>query len=236
VGARDWSALYQQEPAPESGGQFQRDWFSWYDPDDLPKNLNSYGASDYAVTVKGGDWTEHGVGGVDENGELWFTDWWSGQEAPDVTIEAKLALASQHKVLEWYGEKGVIEKAIGPATNRAMRDSRRWVTMTYLPTTGDKIARVASFRARAQAGAVHLPRGKRWAEDLVLQLCSFPAGKHDDKVDVCGLFGRAMDSMADARPAEAPRKEPPTPFTDPWFAARDNADAMSEAERARYYR
>lgn len=236
IGPRDWSALYQQEPVPDTGGQFQRDWFNWYDADHLPKDLNVYGASDYAVTEKGGDWTEHGVAGVDEDANLWFTDWWSGQEAPDVTIEAKLALASQHKALEWYGEKGVIEKAIGPATKRAMQDAGRWVTHTYLPTTGDKIARVASFRARAQAGKVYLPRNKPWAEELLLQLCAFPAGKHDDKVDVCGLFGRALDLMADARPAKAPKKTPPKEFTDAWFAAREQRDQKSETERARYYR
>lgn len=236
IGPRDWSALYQQQPVPDTGGQFERGWFSWYDPEELPAQLNRYGASDYAVTVKGGDWTEHGVAGIDQQGELWMLDWWSGQEAPDVTIEEKLSLASQHKVLEWYGEKGVIEKAIGPATNRAMRDSGRWVTMTYLPTTGDKIARVASFRARAQGGAIHLPRGKRWAEELVLQLCAFPAGKHDDKVDVCGLLGRAMDLMADARPPEVKKPDPPEPFTDAWFAARDKTDAATQAERSRYYR
>lgn len=236
VGSRDWSALYQQNPVPETGGQFERAWFNWYEPGELPENLNNYGASDYAVTVKGGDFTEHGVTGVDSDANLWLRDWWSGQDATDVTIKAKLALASQHSVLEWYGEAGVIEKAIGPATNRAMQDERRYVTHTFLPSTSDKIARVASFRARAQAGKVYLPRGKRWAEELVDQLCAFPAGSHDDKVDVCGLFGRALDRMASARKPPPPKPEPPKPFTEEWFNARDNAEAMSESERARYYR
>lgn len=236
IGSRDWSALYQQSPAPETGGQFERAWFNWYDPEELPTRLNIYGASDYAVTVKGGDWTEHGVAGTDSEANLWVTDWWSGQDATDVTIKAKLALASQHKALEWYGEAGVIEKAIGPATNRAMQDEKRYVTHTFLPSTADKIARVASFRARAQAGKVYLPRGKRWAEELVDQLCAFPACAHDDKVDVCGLFGRALDRMANARPAAPPKPAPPKPFTDAWFAARDNADRRTDDERARYYR
>lgn len=241
VGSRDWSSLYQQNPVPETGGQFERGWFKWYDPEELPPRLNLYGASDYAVTEKGGDWTEHGVAGADEGGHLWLRDWWSGQEAPDVTIEAKLDLAHQWRTLEWFGEKGVIEKAIGPATNRAMQDRAKagkpsWTAMTYLPTTGDKVARVASFRARAQAGAVHLPRGKRWAEELVDQLCAFPAGRHDDKVDVCGLFGRALDAMADAQPAKPERPKPPEPFTDAWYAARERADAADEHTRDRYYR
>lgn len=236
VGARDWSALYQQQPVPDTGGQFERSWFQWYETNELPERLNYYGASDYAVTVKGGDWTEHGVAGIDADGEIWMRDWWSGQDAPDVTIDAKLALAHQYRTLSWYGEKGVIEKAIGPATNRAMRDSKRWTAMEYLPTTGDKVARVASFRARAQAGVVHLPRGQRWADELVQQLCAFPAGKHDDKVDVCGLIGRALDLMADAAPPPPKKEPPPEPFTEAWMNARDNADARSDAEKSRYYR
>ncbi len=241
VGARDWSALYQQNPVPDTGGQFERGWFRWYDPDELPDSLNHYGASDYAVTEKGGDWTEHGVGGVDHDGRLWLRDWWSGQEAPDVTIEAKLDLAHQWRTLAWYGEKGVIEKAIGPATRRAMMDRQKagkpsWTAMEYLASTTDKIARVASFRARAQAGAVYLPRGKRWAEELVEQLCAFPAGRHDDKVDVCGLFGRALDAMSDAAAAKAPKAPPPKPFTEEWHAARDAMDRADDASRDRYYR
>lgn len=227
VGSRDWSSLYQQNPVPETGGQFERGWFKWYDPDEVPARLNLYGASDYAVTEKGGDWTEHGVIGVDTEGHIWLRDWWSGQEAPDVTIEAKLDLAHQWKTLEWFGEKGVIEKAIGPATNRAMQDRAKahkpsWTPMRYLPTTGDKVARVASFRARAQAGVVHLPRGKRWAEELVDQLCAFPAGRHDDKVDVCGLFGRALDEMVDAAPASRPPPPKTRPFTEEWLRQSDD--------------
>jgi hypothetical protein len=30
-GTRNWSALYQQRPAPETGDYFLRDWIRWYD-------------------------------------------------------------------------------------------------------------------------------------------------------------------------------------------------------------
>lgn len=237
---RTWSALYQQRPVPDTGGQFERGWFHFYDDHELPKQLNNYGASDYAVTVKGGDWTEHGVMGSDSDGQIWLRDWWTGQEAPDVTVDAKLTLAHQYKTLAWYGESGVIEKAIEPETNRQMRDRQKqgkaaWTVMEYLPSIGDKIARVATFRARVKAGMVHLPR-KPWAYALVDQLCAFPMGKFDDKADVCGLFGRALDKMADARPAPDKKPEPLTPFTQPWFDAIDRTDNQSESERQAYYR
>ncbi len=142
--------------------------------------------------------------------------------------------------MSWFGESGVIEKAIEPETNRQMRDRQKqgkpaWTVMEYLPSIADKVARVATFRARAKAGMVHLPR-KPWAFALVDQLCAFPMGKFDDKVDVCGLFGRALDKMADARPLKQEKPAAPKEFTDAWFALRDTQDQRSEAERARFYR
>jgi len=53
IGARDWSALYQQQPAPDEGVYFKREWFNWYDQP--PLHLTKYGASDYAVKGKSGD-------------------------------------------------------------------------------------------------------------------------------------------------------------------------------------
>ena len=44
-------------------------------------------------------------------------------------------------------------------------------------------------------GKVYLPKNEL-GEAILDQLLRFPAGKHDDKVDVCGLIGRAIDGMA----------------------------------------
>jgi hypothetical protein len=38
-------------------------------------------------------------------------------------------------------------------------------------------------------------------ERVLKQLLTFPAGKHDDAVDVCGMIGRALD---EAHPAIVP--------------------------------
>src|SRR5262249_3603568 len=63
--AQDWAALYQQEPTQEVGSYFKEDWL--IPVLDLPprSTLNVYGASDYAVTSNGGDFTAHVVIGID---------------------------------------------------------------------------------------------------------------------------------------------------------------------------
>lgn len=237
--ARTWASLYQQRPQPDTGGQFERDWFQWYD--EPPANLRIYGASDLAVTKKAmdthPDFSEHGVFGIDEAGELWVLDWWSGQESPDVTIEAFLALAKEHQPVTWYDEAGVIRRALEPLINRAMRERKTYVAMEYLTSSQDKIARVAGFRGRASAGLVHLPRHKPWAKRLLDQLCAFPYARYDDAVDVCGLIGRALDAMANASPPKRTvRRVAPTPFTEDWLLARERADAHARLETDRYYR
>lgn len=231
-GPRNWASLYQQTPVPDTGGQFERTWVNWYDPHELPKNLNFYGASDYAVTEKAGDWTEHGGWGIDHEGGLWGVDWYTGQVASGDAIDEFLVLAQRMKrrgnLLAWIGESGVIEKAIGPARDRAMREAKTYIVYELLPTVGDKIARFASFRARAQAGMVYLPKGAAWAERLVQQLCAFPMGKHDDMVDVCGLIGRAVDTLIAARPDPLPEERGVKPFTVPWLTSGDRRAAPSK--------
>ena len=64
-----WSALFQQKPAPEDGDYFKADWIKTYDVEPDPKTLRIYGASDFAVTADGGDFTVHGVLGLDPDGQ-----------------------------------------------------------------------------------------------------------------------------------------------------------------------
>ncbi len=239
--ARTWASLYQQRPQPDSGGQFERAWFHWYDEHELPKDLAVYGASDLAVTElsldTNPDFSEHGVFGVDEQGDLWVLDWWHGQEAPDKTILAMLSMVSQWRPSEWFDEAGVIRRAIEPLLNRIMREERTFVAVTYLTSSKDKIARVAGFRGRASARTVHVPRGKPWAQRLVDQLCAFPFARYDDAVDVCGNIGRALDEMVNARrPQQRNRPKPPTPFTEDWMRQRERAEQADERARDRYYR
>ncbi len=232
-GRRTWAALYQQTPMLNTGTVVERGWFQWYDPEDLPKPLITYLATDFAVTEKGGDWTEMGVWGVSPDGDLWALDWWFGQVTSDASIKAAMALIKQHKPRCWYGERGVIEAALGPAIERAMWDDKVRCARVLLPTIGDKLARLQAFRGYVESGRVHLPRTSPWAQRLLDQLLAFPAGAHDDGVDVCGMIGRAVNQMSIPR-APTPRKAPVVPFSAEWVEYQDRIAAQQRAERQRY--
>lgn len=190
IGPREWSALYQQRPQPDEGTFFKREWLKeWHE---LPA-LRYYGTSDYAVTDGGGDWTVHRIWGVDEKGDIYRVDGWRGQTASNEWIERKLDLIARYQPFMWFGEGGVIQKAVEPMINNRMRERGVYCAMEWLPSVSDKPTRARSFQAMAATGRVYFEPGADVSEFL-----SFPAGKHDDDVDTASLIGRAMDQTIPA--------------------------------------
>lgn len=223
---RTWSALFQQRPSPDTGLQFKRADARWYDPrkvrgedDGLPQYMRLHGASDYAVTPDGGDFTEHGVAGIDHRNRLYLIDWWSGQKESDKSIAAFIMLVRKYpgRLARWFNEGGVIDKAIRPAINRAMLEADAYVSIENMPSIQNKSIKLESFHARWAAGQVYLPANTPWAQRLVDQLVAFPAGKNDDGADVCGLFGRGIDQMGTVSVPVAEKKPLLVPFTAKWL-------------------
>lgn len=187
---RTWSSLFQQKPSPEEGTYFQRDWFKRHKTQ--PFGVNTYISSDYAVSEGKGDYTEHGVWGLDHEDRLFMLDWWSGQTTSDVWIERLLDLTFKWKPLCVFGEAGVIAKAIGPSLTRRMAERKVYARMEWLPSISDKPSRARAFQSRAAMGLVSLPETEA-GERVLSQLLTFPAGKYDDAVDACSLMGMAID-------------------------------------------
>lgn len=202
---RNWSALYQQRPSPEDGIYFKREWFQRYNTKDLPKHLNKFGASDYAVTDDGGDFTEHGVAGLDALDDLYILDWWSGQKEADTWIDAQLDLVQKHKPFVWGAETGQIRRAVEPFMKKRINQRKIFFRREWMPHIGDKQANARSFQAFASQGKVYIPLTE-WGESLINQLLSFDAGTFDDKVDVCGLMGRLLDMVWAAQIPREPDK------------------------------
>jgi hypothetical protein len=70
-------------------------------------------------------------------------------------------------------------------------------------------------------GKVYLPRNAPWLAEFESELLSFPAGVHDDQVDVCSLLGRLLDKMVAAHVPKKPEKEP-----DRWRRAFERAERV----------
>jgi len=187
-----------------------------------PKSLRFYGASDYATMdpEKGKrepDFSEHGVAGMDSKGDLWFVDWWGKQCETDKAISQFTRLVGLWKPIKWFNEGGLIDKSIGPAIRRDMREKQKFVTIESLPSLEDKAIKLQAFHARVTAGTVHFPYRCKWADEVIEQLIKFPAGRWDDKCDVCGLLGRGIDLMYDAVVSQHTAKPLLIPFTEKWL-------------------
>jgi predicted phage terminase large subunit-like protein len=193
---RNWSALYQQRPAPESGDFFKEEWLRPYVKAPDRSTLAVYGGSDFAVTADGGDFTVHVVVGIDPENRLWLLDLWRAQTSSDVWVESWCDLVDRWKPRGWSFEQGQIKSGVGPFLEKRARERKAWVAIETFPTRGDKAVRAQSIRGRMAMIGLQVPVQEKWYADLRAELLSFPAGKHDDQVDALGLIGQVLDLMS----------------------------------------
>ncbi len=122
-------------------------------------------------------------------------DWWQCQWDLIDWGNALLDMCEDWKVKRWVSETGVIRRASESYLRREKLRRGLSTVFEWSPSIGDKSANVAAFRALCLEGKIFLPRGEQWAVDLVDQLCRFPGGRFDDKVDACGFIGRFVDRL-----------------------------------------
>ncbi len=221
VGPRDWSALYQQQPTPDSGDYFRREWFQYYEQP--PQYLQIYGASDYAITAKGGDYTVHGVFGVDRNDDIYLLDLWRQQSTSDVWIDSFLDLVHKHKPIQWAEEQGQIIKSLDPFINKRCQERGIYVAREQFTSLTDKASRAQSIRGRMAQGKVKFPRNAPWLADLERELLTFPVGVNDDQCDVLSLLGRMLDQLSSKA---APKPKQPH---DRWERAFNSEESEDDA-------
>src|SRR5580693_2483646 len=211
---RFWSALYQQQPAPDSGTYFESEWLKSYTQPEGEalkawlKTLSVDGGSDYAVTSEGGDYTVHAIVGVDPKDNLYLLDIWREQAASDRWVESWCDLVIKWKPIGWAEESGQIKSGVGPFLTQRARQRKAYCARTPFTTSrGDKSIRAQSIRGRMALNGLYVPTSASWFPAFRSELMSFPAGKHDDAVDAIGLVGQLLDLMTKGR---AQKEEKPT--------------------------
>ena len=204
-----WSALYMQNPLPDDGIFFKRDWLPLVQPSQIPEGAHFYTSGDFAVTEDGGDSTEiatHGyAGGVVYLG----VEGWSGKTSADQWIECLIDQISRHKCFAFFGEGGVIRRAIEPFLTRRMIERTSFVPCEWITRTKDKPTCARSLQGLAALGKVRIvdtPYGR----DLLAEMLKFPAGQVDDKVDMAVNFAMAID-QAHPSIVKQPEKPPEKP-------------------------
>lgn len=211
-----FQCLYQQDPVPESGDFFRKEWLDGYgynSYDDLPKDLRFYGASDHSVrTEEQNDPCCLIPVGVDKNDVIWIMPdvFWDRADA-GTQVDEMLAIISRRKPLRWYAGKDHISGSIGPFLFKQMRERRLYCSVEELPNHNRRKRELAMpIQGRIKMGMVRFPHFAHWWPAARREMLAFDAGKHDDFVDTLGNIGRGLNEMVAAEP-------PPKTFYDEVF-------------------
>jgi predicted phage terminase large subunit-like protein len=229
---RSFAALYQQKPAPDDGMYFKREQILGYRPDELPKNLRKYAASDHALTTKQeNDATCMGAFGVDQGDHIWILPdlVWERMET-DKTLEEMIALMVRHRPLVWWAEDEHINKSLGPFRRKRMQEEKVYTTVDGIPSVRDLRARARSIQGRMAMKMVHFPTFAPWWPDAQHELLRFPAGTHDDFVSFMALVGLGMD-MEVAAPLPKAEGNVIRPRSWAWLKASDEERRRQEQQR-----
>ncbi len=203
---RQWSALYMQNPTPEEGTFFRREWFEFVDPKTVTGH--KYTTGDFAVTEGDGDFTELGTHAYLDNTITLGVGGWRGQTSADVWIERLIDQFETHKPLCFFGESGPIRRSIEPFLTRRMRErARGYCRLEWLVRGHDKATMARPLQAMAASRRVKIA-DTEYGHHLLAQLLAFPAGRLDDAVDMAALLPLAIDQAHPAMSASVPKPQP----------------------------
>lgn len=209
---RQWSALYLQNPSPDEGTFFKREWFEIVDPKKVTGH--KYTTGDFAVTDGGGDCTDLGTHVYGGETLTLGIDGWHGQTAADEWIERLIDQFERNKPLCFFGETGPIRRATEPFLKRRMGERRRFCRLEWLSRPHDKATMARPLQALAAGRKVKIA-DTECGHRILDHMLKFPAGMVDDPVDMATLMGLAIDQAHPAmiatlqKNAEAPDRYKP---------------------------
>lgn len=188
-GAYAWAGQYQQRPSPRDGGLFRRDWFKTVSA--LPSGPRStVRAWDIGATEGGGD-PSAGVRctriGQGEEAVYVFTGCRWGQWSP-AQLEAELKLTAAADTTGVTIRLPQDPGAAGKGYAQTLARKLPGYPVKIQQPTGSKITRATALATAAEVGSVYVlatgdPEQDAWIEGFIDELCAFPSGAHDDRVD-----------------------------------------------------
>ena len=180
-----WNAQYQQQPTSEEGALVKREWWKVWEEERPPQCAFVIQSWDTAFTkTERSDYSACTTWGVfyknenEEDANIILLDAFKERlEFPELKQKA----FNMYK--EWTPDAFIVEaKASGLPLISELR--RMGIPVSeFTPSRGnDKIARLNSVTDLFASGKVWAP-ARRWADEVIEEMASFPNSDHDDLVD-----------------------------------------------------
>ena len=186
-----WMAQYQQNPTSETSAIVKREWWQVWEDEEAPDcefSLMSWDTAfektnraDYSAMTHWGVFYKEDNNGIRQANIILLNAFRERMEFPRL----KQAALDQYK--ECKPDSIIIEKkATGSPLIYEMR-AMGIPVQEFTPSKGnDKIARLNAVADIFASGRVWAPN-TNWAEEVIEEVASFPAGEHDDYVDSVSL-------------------------------------------------
>jgi predicted phage terminase large subunit-like protein len=186
-----WMAQYQQQPTSDSTAIVKREWWQIWEDDEAPNcefTLMSWDTAfeknnraDYSALTHWGVFYHPDETGLPQANIILLNAFRERMEFPRLKQEA----IDQYK--EWEPDSVIIEKKASGAPLIYEMRAMGIPVQEFTPSKGnDKISRLNAVSDIFASGRVWAPN-THWAEEVIEEVASFPAGEHDDYVDSVSL-------------------------------------------------
>lgn len=211
LGPYVWAALCQQRPSPAEGGLFKRLWWRYYTRFGDRLTLGGttvdlrgcwrFATVDLAASTRtSADWTVIAAWARTIAGDLVLLDVLRARIGEARHFEHARPLVERWKLDSLFVEGSQY------GTSLVREAANSGVPITAIQAEVDKFSRALPYSAWTAQGRVWLPAGASWLDAWTGEHAAFPAGAHDDQVDVGSLAVRvAITKPAPVLNVAAPR-------------------------------
>lgn len=189
MGEREFTIQYQGKPTHDKGNLIKADWWNSYDYTKMNKIEGKvYTVWDTAYDTKTmNDYTVCCVFVQTAEGHYIIDRIKEKMEYPELLKKAKQIIEQYQPYLTLIEDKGS-----GKSLIQQLKRDTNYPIRPIIPLA-DKVSRVIACTSVIEGGRVYLPRDDTgrwwyWAKDLIEECAQFPAGEHDDTVDVISMY------------------------------------------------
>lgn len=203
VGTAIFNALYQQHPGELDGSVFKLDWWQFYTDAELPPADQVITAWDLTFgtgTTTGSRSTTSAQRPGSPTGDYCVGQAWQRSGNQYYLLDQirfrggfTVQLAQMRTFIGRYPQAiaHVVEQAAnGAAAIETLQKELDGIVP--VPPTGSKLIRVQSVSPLVEAHQVHLPSGRAWMDEFLVECTAFPTAPHDDIPDTLAHALRRM--------------------------------------------